>query len=55
MSNVVRNLIKTDEIIFKLIDPPIEVMYVPSHNADETILGLHEDEDGEFTIKVLSK
>lgn len=44
-----------NEIIFKLIDPPIEVMYVPSHNADETILGLHEDEDGEFTIKVLSK
>lgn len=43
-----------NEIIFKLIDPPIEVMYVPSHNADETILGLHEDEDGEFTIKVLS-
>jgi len=43
-----------NEIIFKLIDPPIEVMYVPSHNSDETILGLHEDEDGEFTIKVLS-
>jgi len=42
-----------NEIIFKLIDPPIEVFYVPPHNADEKILGLYEDEEGEFSIKVL--
>jgi hypothetical protein len=44
-----------NEITFKLIDPPIEVFYVPLHNTDEKILGLYEDEDGEFSIKVLTR
>ncbi len=44
-----------NEIIFKLIDPPIEVLYIPSDNSEEKILGLYEDEDGEFSIKVLTK
>jgi hypothetical protein len=44
-----------NEIIFKLITPPIEVLYVPSDDSEEKILGLYEDEDGEFSIKVLSK
>lgn len=44
-----------NEIIFKLIDPRVDVTYFPSENSDENILGLHLDEDGEFTIKVLSK
>lgn len=44
-----------NEIIFKLIDPPIEVFYVPVHNSEEKILGLYEDEEGEFSIKVLAK
>lgn len=44
-----------NEIVFKLIDPPIEVFYVPVHNSEEKILGLFEDEDGEFSIKVLAK
>lgn len=44
-----------NEIIFKLIDPPIEVFYVPADNSEERILGLHQDEDGEFSIKVLAK
>ena len=44
-----------NEILFKLIDPPIEVLYVPTHNSEEKILGLHESEEGEFTIKVLQQ
>jgi hypothetical protein len=44
-----------NEVIFKLIDPPIDVTYFPTENSDENILGLHEDEEGEFSIKVLSK
>jgi hypothetical protein len=44
-----------NEIIFKLIKPPIEVSYIPSEESEEKILGLYEDEDGEFSIKVLSE
>lgn len=44
-----------NEIVFKLIDPPIEIFYVPVHNSEEKILGLFEDEEGEFSIKVLAK
>jgi len=43
-----------NEIVFKLIDPPIEVFYVPVENSDEKILGLYEDADGEFSIKVMT-
>lgn len=44
-----------NEIVFKLIDPPIEVSYIPSENSEERILGLHQDEDGEYSIKVLAQ
>ncbi|MFH0710252.1 MAG: flagellar assembly protein A [Pseudomonadota bacterium] len=44
-----------NEVVFKLIEPLIDVTYFPADNSDENILGLHEDKDGEFTIKVLSK
>jgi len=44
-----------NEVIFKLIDPRVDVTYFPSENSDENMLGLHLDEDGEFSIKVLSK
>jgi Flagellar Assembly Protein A len=44
-----------NEIIFKLIDPDIEVLYVPTENSEEGILGLYEEEDGSFSIKVLNK
>lgn len=44
-----------NEIIFKLINPEIDVFYVPEHNSEEKILGLYEDEDGEFSIKVLTQ
>jgi hypothetical protein len=44
-----------NEIVFKLIDPPVEVLYVPSENSEERVLGLHQDEDGVFSIKVMSQ
>lgn len=44
-----------NEIIFKLIDPPIEVFHVPSQNSEEKMLGLFESEEGEFSIKVLAQ
>ncbi len=44
-----------NEIIFKLINPQIDVSYVPHENMDEEILGLYQDADGEFTIKVLQQ
>ncbi|MDD2267407.1 flagellar assembly protein A [Sulfuricurvum sp.] len=43
-----------NEIIFKLIDPPIEILYIPAHNSEENILGLVENDNGEFFIKVVS-
>lgn len=44
-----------NEIIFKLIDPPMEIFHIPSHNSDEKTLGLYEDDDGKFSIKVMTK
>jgi hypothetical protein len=44
-----------NEIIFKLIDPPIDVTYIPSDNTVGGILGLHVDDEGKFSIKVLPK
>lgn len=44
-----------NEIVFKLLDPPIDVTYFPADNSDESILGLHEDEEGKFTIKAVNK
>ena len=44
-----------NEIIFKLIDPLIDVFYIPSDNSEERVLGLHQDEDGAFSIKVMSQ
>lgn len=44
-----------NEIIFKLINPEIDVFYVPAHNSEEKVLGLYEDEDGEFSIKVMNQ
>ena len=44
-----------NEVIFKLIEPPIDITYFPMDGSDESVLGLHQDENGEFSIKVLSK
>ena len=42
-----------NEIMFKLIEPQITVEYVPHPNGGEEILGLYQDSDGEFMIKVM--
>lgn len=44
-----------NEIIFKLIDPPTEILYVPIEDSEEKILGLYEDADGKFSIKVMTQ
>jgi hypothetical protein len=44
-----------NEIIFKLIDPPIDVTFIPSDNSEGGILGLHVDDEGKFSIKVLTR
>ncbi|MFZ5374433.1 MAG: flagellar assembly protein A, partial [Campylobacterota bacterium] len=42
-----------NEIIFKLINPQMNVNYVPHDEDDENVLGLYQDADGEFSIKVM--
>lgn len=44
-----------NEVVFKMIDPQIDVTYFPSDGSDENVLGLFEDEDGEFSVKVVGK
>lgn len=44
-----------NEIVFKLIDPPIDVTFIPPENSEGGILGLYVDEDGIYSIKVLPK
>ncbi len=34
-----------NELIFKLVDPPMEVSFVPLHNSEQKIFGLKERED----------
>lgn len=42
-----------NEIIFKLIDPPVDITYFPPDNSEGGVLGLHVDEEGKYSIKVL--
>lgn len=44
-----------NEIIFKLIDPPVDITFFPPDNTEGGIYGLHVDDDGVFSIKVLLK
>ncbi len=44
-----------NEIVFKLIEPAIDVLHIPHEGSEEGILALNEEEDGEFTIKVVTK
>lgn len=44
-----------NEVTFKLIEPPIDITYFPLDGSYENVLGLQEDENGEFLIKVLTK
>jgi len=44
-----------NEIRFKLVDPPIELVYKPKENSTERIFGLVEVEEGEYEIRALSE
>jgi len=44
-----------NEIIFRLIEPPVEVFYLPPENSSEKYLGLYQDETGQFSVKVMPK
>lgn len=44
-----------NEIIFKLIEPRIDVTFIPSDSSEGGIFGLHVDDEGKFSIKVLAK
>lgn len=44
-----------NEIIFKLIEPRMDVTFIPSDNSEGGIFGLHVDDEGKFSIKVLPK
>lgn len=44
-----------NEIIFKLIEPRMDVTFIPSDNSEGGIFGLHVDEEGKFSIRVLPK
>ena len=39
-----------NKLVFKLIDPPIELIYEPPEGSPDKIFGLVEDEDGKFSI-----
>lgn len=41
-----------NEVVFKLINPRIDVTYAPVENSREEILCLEEDMDGKFSVKV---
>lgn len=42
-----------NEIKFKLVDPPIEIVYKPSEGSSEKVFGLKELESGEYVIRAL--
>ena len=44
-----------NKLVFKLVDPPIEIVYEPKEGSEEKIFGLVEDEDGQFSIQSLKE
>ncbi|QOP41506.1 flagellar assembly protein A [Sulfurimonas marina] len=42
-----------NEIKFKLVEPPIELVYKPTEGSEEKIFGLKELESGEYVIRAL--
>ncbi len=40
-----------NKLVFKLVDPPIEVVYEPPEGSPNQIFGLVEDEDGHYSIE----
>ena len=44
-----------NEIKFKLVDPPIEVVYKPMEGSHEQVFGLVELDEGEYVIRPMSE
>ena len=44
-----------NELIFKLVDPPMEISYVPPEDSAGKIFGLVEVEDGDYEIQVVKE
>jgi len=40
-----------NKLVFKLVDPPIEIVFEPSEGSEDKIFGLVEDEDGRYSIE----
>lgn len=44
-----------NEIKFKLVDPPVELIYKPNEGSEEKVFGLKEIEEGEYAIRPVSE
>ncbi|WP_321778469.1 flagellar assembly protein A [Sulfurimonas sp.] len=44
-----------NEIIFKLVDPPIELLHKPAENSTDMVFAVVEVEDGEFKIEAVKE
>ncbi len=44
-----------NELIFKLVDPPIDIIYKPAEGSQDKIFALKELEDGEYEIQAVSE
>ncbi len=44
-----------NQIIFRLVDPPMEISYKPQEGSEEKIFAIVENEDGEFMIKAVEE
>jgi len=44
-----------NKLIFKLVDPPIEIVYEPKEGSTDKIFGLVQDEEDHYSIEVLKE
>ena len=44
-----------NEIKFKLVDPPVELVYKPLEGSSEKVFGLVELQDGDYAIRPLGE
>ena len=44
-----------NELVFKLVDPPIEIKYSPSEGSPEKVFGLVEVDEGEYEIQAVQE
>ncbi|WP_373069984.1 flagellar assembly protein A [Sulfurimonas sp.] len=40
-----------NKLVFKLVDPPIEIVYEPKEGSEDKIFGIVQDDDGEYKIQ----